>query len=248
MADDEVAAAIVVSGLHVVRGGHDVIPDLTTSVPAGQVVGLLGPSGSGKSTLLRSVVGVQIVAGGTVTVLGQPAGSPSLRRRVGYVTQAASVYDDLTVRDNVHYFAGLLAPVRAHRAVGEVADRVIGDVGLTDQAGARVGALSGGQRSRVSLACALVGDPEVLVLDEPTVGLDPVLRRDLWGHFARLARGGCTLLVSSHVMDEATRCDRLLLLREGRLLADTTPDGLLADTGAPDADEAFLRLVEGAAR
>lgn len=239
-------AAIVVSGLHVVRGGRDVLPDLTLSVPVGQVVGLLGPSGSGKSTLLRAVVGVQVVAGGTVTVLGQPAGSPGLRRRVGYVTQAGSVYDDLTVRDNVRYFAGLLAAGRGHRDVVAAADRVIGAVDLTDHADVLAGALSGGERSRVSLACALVGDPEVLVLDEPTVGLDPVLRRDLWALFAGLARDGRTLLVSSHVMDEATRCDRLLLLREGRLLADTTPGQLLADTGAADADQAFLRLVDGA--
>ena len=237
--------AIEIVGLHVVRGGREVIPDLSLSVPAGQVVGLLGPSGSGKSTLIRAVVGVQVVAGGTVTVLGEPAGSPGLRHRVAYVTQAGSVYDDLTVRDNVRYLAGILG-VTGRRAVAEAAERAIEEVDLTSHADVRAGSLSGGQRSRVSLACALVAHPEVLVLDEPTVGLDPVLRRDLWALFAGLAREGRTLLVSSHVMDEATRCDRLVLLREGRVLADTTPAELLTDTGAADADEAFLQLVDAA--
>lgn len=235
--------AIEITGLHVVRGGREVIPDLSLSVPSGQVVGLLGPSGSGKSTLIRAVVGVQVVAGGTVTVLGERAGAPGLRHRVGYVTQAGSVYDDLTVRDNVRYLAGVLGTT-GRRAIAAAADRAIEEVDLTSHADVRAGSLSGGQRSRVSLACALVGRPEVLVLDEPTVGLDPVLRRDLWALFAGLARDGRTLLVSSHVMDEATRCDRLVLLREGRVLADTTPAALLADTGAADADDAFLQLVE----
>lgn len=239
----ESGPAIEIAGLRVVRGGREVIPDLSLSVPAGQVVGLLGPSGSGKSTLIRAVVGVQIVAGGTVTVLGEPAGSSGLRHRVAYVTQAGSVYDDLTVRDNVRYLAGILG-VSGRRAVAEAADRAIDKVDLASHADVRAGSLSGGQRSRVSLACALVADPEVLVLDEPTVGLDPVLRRDLWALFTGLARDGRALLVSSHVMDEATRCDRLVLLREGRILADTTPADLLADTGAADADEAFLLLVD----
>jgi ABC-2 type transport system ATP-binding protein len=183
-------------------------------------------------------VGVQQVRSGSVTVLGRPAGSAELRSRVGYVTQAPSVYADLTVRENVRYFAAL------YGMSAREADAAIADVGLGDAAGQLVRELSGGQQGRVSLACALVGCPEVLVLDEPTVGLDPVLRRDLWALFARLAHDGCTLLVSSHVMDEATRCDRLLLLREGRLLADETPAGLLARTGAPDAEQAFLSLID----
>lgn len=238
---DPADAAVRVVGLRVVRGGREVLPDLTTSVPRGQVVGLLGPSGSGKSTLMRAVVGVQVVAGGTVTVLGEPAGSAALRRRVAYVTQSPSVYDDLSARANVRYFASLLGATR------RAADEALARVDLTARADGRCRDLSGGELSRVSLACALVGDPEVLVLDEPTVGLDPVLRRDLWDLFARLASEGRSLLVSSHVMDEATRCDRLVLLRDGRVLADTTPARLLADTGAADADEAFLRLVTGRA-
>jgi ABC-2 type transport system ATP-binding protein len=231
-------SAVVVDGLRVVRGSREVLPGISLTVPRGQVVGLLGPSGGGKTTLLRAIVGVQIIAGGTVTVLGEAAGSPALRSRVGYVTQEPSVYGDLTVRANLNYFAALVGAPR------EAVDRTIEAVDLTADAGSTVNRLSGGQRSRVSLGAALVGSPELLVLDEPTVGLDPVLRRDLWAFFHRLASAGTTLLVSSHVMDEATRCDRLLLLRDGHLLADETPDGLLARTGATDAEGAFLALIE----
>ena len=217
------------------------LPDLSLDVETGAVTGLLGPSGSGKSTLLRAIVGTQIVAGGDVTVLDLPAGSPPLRRRVGYVTQAASVYGDLTVRENLTYFARILGASRGR--VTEIIDRV-GLAGETDRVVSR---LSGGQQARVSLATALLHAPELLVLDEPTVGLDPVLRRDLWDFFHELAAGGATLLVSSHVMDEADRCDRLLLLRDGALLASETPAGLRARTGCDDLDHAFLRLVESGA-
>jgi ABC-2 type transport system ATP-binding protein len=234
--------AIAVRDLRVVRGSRTVIPGLTLDVPRGQVVGLLGPSGCGKTTLMRSIVGVQVVAGGQVQVLGRPAGSSDLRQRVGYVTQAPSVYADLTVAENLRYFAAVIGVRR--RALAAEVQRVLELVDLTDHAGARVDALSGGQSSRVSLGAALVGAPELLVLDEPTVGLDPVLRRDLWALFARLASDGSTLLVSSHVMDEASRCDRLMLMREGIMLADDTLDGVLAATGAPDIEAAFLALVE----
>jgi len=229
--------AVVVRDLVVERGRRRVLQDLSFSVPPGQVTGLLGPSGSGKSTLIRAVVGVQRVRSGEVTVLGVPAGSPGLRTRVGYVTQAPSVYADLTVRENARYFAALYG-----RGARE-ADAAVADVGLADAAHQLVGSLSGGQRGRASLACALVGEPEVLVLDEPTVGLDPVLRVELWERFAALAAAGATLLVSSHVMDEAARCDRLLLLRDGALLADTTPARLRADGRSDDLEQAFLTLV-----
>lgn len=230
---------VVVEQLRVVRGGRPVIDGLDLTVPAGQVVGLLGPSGCGKTTLMRAIVGVQRVAGGRVEVDGQPAGHPSLRRRVGYVTQAPSVYGDLTVRENLRYFAQVVGAPAAD------VDRVIGEVGLPDSEHRRVGHLSGGQSARVSLAVALLGHPALLVLDEPTVGLDPILRRDLWQLFGRLAQHGRTLLVSSHVMDEATRCDRLVLMRDGAVLADGTLPELLARTGAADVEQAFLRLVEG---
>jgi ABC-2 type transport system ATP-binding protein len=235
------ADAITVSGLRVVRGGKVVLPGIDLTVPAGSLVGLLGPSGSGKTTLMRAIVGVQVVAGGTVEVLGRPAGDPGLRHEVGYVTQAPSVYPDLTVAENLGYFANLLGT-----GVDDV-DRVLAAVDLTANAGRRVSTLSGGETSRVSLAAALLGNPRLLVLDEPTVGLDPVLRRDLWDLFTRVAAGGATILVSSHVMDEAVRCERLLLMRDGRLLADETLPELLARTGAADVEQAFLTLVDGAA-
>ena len=230
--------ALALDRLRVVRGGRLVLDDVSLSVPRGSVTGLLGPSGCGKSTLMRSVVGVQVVAGGTVDVLGRPAGSAALRSLVGYVTQAPSVYADLTVRENLRYFAAVLGAPRSD------VDRVVSEVGLDSHADAVVGRLSGGQEARVSLAAALLGEPELLVLDEPTVGLDPVLRRDLWRLFRGLAARGTTLLVSSHVMDEASQCDRLLLMREGRILADDTQAGLLARTGADDVESAFLALVE----
>jgi len=233
------ATTIEITGLRVDRGGVTVLHDLTLGIEGGVVTGLLGPSGSGKSTLMRAIVGVQDVAAGNVDVLGLPAGTPALRSRVGYVTQSPSVYGDLSVRENLTYFARVLGVARIR------VDQVIERVGLADSAAHLVGRLSGGQKARVSLATALLGEPEVLVLDEPTVGLDPVLRRDLWDFFHELAGGGTTLLVSSHVMDEAARCDRLLLLREGLILADLAPDELLRRTGAADLDAAFLRLVEG---
>jgi ABC-2 type transport system ATP-binding protein len=220
------------------RGGRRVLHGIDCTVPTGSVTGLLGPSGGGKSTLLRSIVGVQRVTGGTVTVLGRPAGSAPLRRRVGYTTQELSVYRDLTARGNAHYFAALAGVPAA------AADEALHDVGLGGQVDLLVGRMSGGQAARVSLACGLLGHPDLLVLDEPTVGLDPVLRRDLWVLFAELAAGGTTLLVSSHVMDEAGRCQRLLLLREGRIIADGTPAQIRSDTGKNDLEEAFLRLIE----
>jgi ABC-2 type transport system ATP-binding protein len=231
-------SAIRVDRLHVVRGGNVVLPELSCEVAQGSVTGLLGPSGSGKTTLIRAIVGVQRVAGGSVEVLGEPAGAKPLRSRVGYMTQAPSVYGDLTVRENLRFFARVLGAPR------EAVERVLGEVSLAEHADRVVSRLSGGQHARVSLATALLGKPDLLVLDEPTVGLDPVLRRDLWQLFHDLADGGATLLVSSHVMEEADRCDALLLLRDGRLLAQATPAELLARTGADRLDDAFLRLVE----
>lgn len=234
--------AVEVDRLRVARGGRPVIGELSWSVPAGLVVGLLGPSGCGKTTLMRSLVGVQKIAGGTVRVLGMPAGGSALRDRVGYVTQSPSVYADLTIEENLRYFAAVVGVRR--KDLSEQVDRVLGLVDLRNRAGAQVAKLSGGQRSRVSLAAALLGSPELLVLDEPTVGLDPVLRRDLWGLFHQLAGEGTTLIVSSHVMDEAGRCDRLLLMRDGAVLAEDTLPGLLQTTGTQDVESAFLALVD----
>ena len=230
--------AIRIEDLRVVRGGTEVLRGVSLSVAQRSVTGLLGPSGCGKSTLMRSIVGVQIVAGGTVEVLGLPAGSAPLRRRIGYVTQAPSVYGDLTVVENLRYFARVVdaGPDR----VGAVLD----SVGLAGFASRLTSTLSGGQWARVSLASALLGEPELLVLDEPTVGLDPVLRAELWQMFHELARDGATLLVSSHVMDEAGECDQLLLMRDGTLLEQSTPDELRRRTGQDDLSKAFLAVIE----
>ena len=233
MSDD----AVVIDGLRVRRGRHDVFDGLSLRIPRGQVIGLLGPSGCGKTTLMRSIVGVQRTHGGSVTVLGEAAGARGLRRRVSYGTQGSAVYTDLTVRENLRYFASVLGAPR------DDVDRVLTQVGLASQANQAVDALSGGQLNRVSLGAALLGAPELVVLDEPTVGLDPVLRAELWTLFREIADAGTTMLVSSHVMDEALRCDRLLLMRDGRIIADTTPQQLLADTGQTDAEAAFLTLI-----
>ncbi len=236
-ADPPASSAVVIQGLNVTRGGTPALRDVDLSIPRGSITGLLGPSGCGKTTLMRCVVGTQIIESGTVTVLGRPAGSTPLHHRVGYVTQEPSVYLDISIRDNVRYFASLYG--RGHDAVEDTIEAV----GLSTHADHAAGDLSGGQLGRVSLACALVGRPDVLVLDEPTVGLDPVLRAELWDHFADLAASGATLLVSSHVMDEADHCESLLLLREGRLLAHVSPDELRRRTGKSNLEEAFLVLI-----
>lgn len=230
-------AAIELDGLSVRRGGREVLRGIAAAVPAGRITGLLGPSGSGKTTLMRAIMGVQRIRAGAATVLGRPAGHPQLRRIVSYVTQAPSVYRDLTVEQNVRYFGSLYGLPAAS------ADEAVRAVGLGEVAKRLITQLSGGQQGRVSLACALVADPALIVLDEPTVGLDPVLREDLWARFRQMAADGVTVLVSSHVMDEARRCDRLILLREGAIVADETPAELLDRTGAPDLDAAFLTLI-----
>jgi ABC-2 type transport system ATP-binding protein len=232
--------AVEIDDLLVVRRGRTVLERLDVRIGAG-VTGLLGPSGCGKSTLMRCLVGVQRVAGGSVTVFGEPAGSRPLRDRVGYVTQAASVYDDLTLGENLRFFARVLG-------VGQDAvTQAVSAVDLDARRDQVVGRMSGGQRSRASLAVALLGSPDLLVLDEPTVGLDPVLREDLWALFHRLADAGTAVFVSSHVMDEAERCDRLLLMREGRVIADGTPQEIKEKAGADDVESAFLAIVREAA-
>ena len=239
-AGNEQENAISVRDLDVYRGGKRVLPAISVEVPSGVVTGLLGPSGSGKTTLMRAIVGVQIVRSGDVTVLGRPAGTAPLRHRVAYVTQAPSVYGDLTVRENLAYFARVL------RAPSHRIDETIERTGLRGQARQMVRTLSGGERSRASLAIALLGDPDLLVLDEPTVGLDPVLRAELWRQFHELADEGKTVLVSTHVMDEAERCDELILMREGRIVATGAPRTLLEQTETETLEGAFLALAEAA--
>ena len=231
-------AVVDISHLRVIRGKRPALHDFSVRIARGSITGLLGPSGCGKTTLMRCIVGTQLIASGTVRVLGQPAGSASLRRRVGYLPQDPTIYNDLRVVDNVRYFASL------YGFDSRAADFAIDRVGLSDHSTAYCGNLSGGQRTRVSLACALVCQPELLVLDEPTVGLDPVLRADLWEQFTDLARGGTTLLVSSHVMDEADHCGDLLLMRDGHLVAHTTPTQLREDTRCTSLEDAFLSIIK----
>jgi ABC-2 type transport system ATP-binding protein len=230
--------AITADRLRVSRGRHEVLHDLSFTVARGTVTGLLGPNGSGKTTLIRAIVGAQVIDSGSLDVLGAPAGSAPLRRQIGYSTQDPAIYADLTVTENLRYFAAVLGTDPSD------VDRLVDEVGLSDSARKLGGELSGGQRNRLSLAVALLGTPELLVLDEPTVGFDPLVRRDLWRLFYRLAKTGVTVLVSSHVMDEAGRCERLLLLREGLLLADGSPAELRSRIGIEDLEEVFLRLVE----
>lgn len=241
----DVAPVVAGRGLLVRRRGHVILNDLTFSIPRGQVTGLLGPSGCGKTTLLRVLVGVQAITAGEVTVHGLPAGHPRLRARVGYATQSPAVYPDLTLTENLRYFGTVLG-LRGRRLAEAIAATVT-SVDLTGLEGRLVGTYSGGQLARVGLAVALLGSPDLLVLDEPTVGLDPVLRRDLWEMFHRLAASGASLLVSSHVMDEAARCDHLLFMREGRFLAAAAPRQILDRTATPDLEAAFLALAAGGA-
>ena len=230
--------ALVIDYLKVTRGSRRVLKGVSISLEKGSITGLLGPSGSGKSTLIRSIAGVQKVESGTVTILGRPAGSRAARASVGYMTQASAAYKDLTVRENVAHWA------RIARAPASAVDEIISQLRLTDRAHALASNISGGQASRLSLACTMVGNPPVLLLDEPTVGLDPVLREEIWGLIRERAAAGTTVLVSSHVMDEAQRCDSLVFIREGDILATGTAESILEDTATSSMDAAFLALAK----
>lgn len=233
------SGSIVAKRLSVIKDKTDILKNLNFTVEHGTVTGLIGPSGSGKTTLMRAIVGMQIISGGSLTIDDLSAGDPKLRSVIGYVTQNPSVYDDLTVIQNLKYFASLVD------ASERDAMKVLHEVDLMRQKGQLVASLSGGQRARVSLAIALLGDPQVLVLDEPTVGLDPVLRQKLWKTFNHLAKQGKTILVSSHVMDEADRCDSLMLMRDGKLIYNGTRRDLLKKAHARSIEAAFISLVEG---
>jgi ABC-2 type transport system ATP-binding protein len=231
--------ALICRDLTVLRGGRAVLDQVSFELCSGEVTGLFGPSGCGKTTLMRSIVGLQRSTRGAITVLGRPAGDPPLRSHVAYTTQAPSIYADLSVHENFRYFARIVGA--SSRRVAETID----EVGLQGLDRRVVATLSGGEIARVSLGVALLGDAEMLVLDEPTVGLDPLLRLDLWQLFRTIAARRRSLLVSSHVLDEATHCDRLILLREGRVLAFGAPRAICAQAGAASIEQAFIALVRG---
>lgn len=235
-------SAIQMDNVSVVLGGYyHALKHVSVDLPAGKVVGFIGPSGAGKTTLIRSIVGRQRLSDGSITINGLPAGSAKLRSQISYMTQEVSVYGDLTVRENVQYFATMFGIGR--KEMGAAISDILRTVDMADHAGQLVGKLSGGQKQRVSLAIALIGYPKVMVLDEPTVGLDPVLREELWRLFRNLASSGTTLIISSHVMDEAERCDDLLLIRNGELLAHGSPKALCEQTGTSSVEKSFLKLV-----
>ncbi len=231
-------AAIIARDVTVKKNKKTILDKLTFEVSEGTITGLIGPSGSGKTTLMRAIVGVQKTSGGELTVLAQKAGSRKLRRSIGYVTQSPAVYSDLTILQNLFYFGALVGANHAR------VEKVVKQVQLQGQRDQLVESLSGGQKARVSLAIALLGDPDLYVFDEPTVGLDPVLRNELWDMFKSMASNGKTLLVSSHVMDEADRCDNLLLVRDGKLLWNNTREALLAKTKKESVGDAFVAMIK----
>lgn len=241
--DGSMPSVISIQRLSVTLGGrYQALTDVSLNLPTGRITGLIGPSGAGKTTLIRSIVGRQQLTSGQLTVLGQPAGAPGLRSKVSYMTQERSVYEDLTVGENIRYFATMHG--LTGRAGKRAADEALAAVHLADKRAVLVGSLSGGQKQRVSLAIALLGQPKLLVLDEPTVGLDPLLREELWTLFRRLRDQGKTIIISSHVMDEAERCDELVLIRDGQVIATGSPSDLCRRTGTKTVEQSFLKLVE----
>lgn len=234
--------AVSVKGVSIVLGGHfKALDSVSVELARGKVTGIIGPSGAGKTTLIRSIVGRQRITDGQIAVLGSPAGTPVLRSQVSYMTQEVSVYPDLTVQENLRYFATMTG--HSKKDSPQIVQDVLQAVHMTDRASVLVRDLSGGQKQRISLAIALIGSPKLMVLDEPTVGLDPVLRDQLWKLFSRLAGNGTTLIISSHSMDEAGRCDDLVLIRDGKMIAHDTPAELCNKTGTKTIEQSFLKLV-----
>lgn len=233
---------VEIKNLDVVLGKKfKALNNISVNLSKGSIVGFIGPSGAGKTTLIRSIVGRQRFVKGSISVFGISAGDKRLRNQVSYMTQEASVYSDLTVSENLEYFATMVG-IKRKDMKAEVA-RLLDEVDLKSQAKQIVGSMSGGQKQRVSLAIALIGQPKLMVLDEPTVGLDPALREQLWRLFRKLSAGGTTLIISSHVMDEAERCDELILIRDGEILAYDTPTGLCEKTGTDSVEKSFLKLI-----
>ena len=228
--------AVDVSDVSRSFGSIKALDGVTLRVRRGEIYGLLGPNGAGKTTLIRLICGLLEAQAGTVTVLGQTMPNVRVLRQIGYMTQQAALYPSISVEENVRFFAAI-------NGAEDGVDQALELVHLSERRGSVVSTLSGGMRQRCSLACALVHRPELLLLDEPTVGVDPQLRVQFWDYFRRLAAAGTTIIVSSHVMDEADRCQRLGLIQYGRVLAEGTPSDLRAQGGSQNLEEAFLALA-----
>ena len=234
--------SVKIKSLSITLGGHfKALKNINLELPIGKTIGFIGPSGAGKTTLIRGIVGNLRISSGEISVFDKAAGSVNLREQVSYMTQELSVYPDLTVKENLKYFITMTGQHR--KASGDTLKDVLELVDMTNKSDSLVSDLSSGQKQRVSLAVALIGSPKLMVLDEPTVGLDPVLREKLWDLFAKLASQGTTLIISSHSMDEAGRCDDLVLIRDGKLVAHSSPKELLQSTGTKTIEESFLKLV-----
>jgi ABC-2 type transport system ATP-binding protein len=232
--------AVSVEGVSKSFGAIRAVERVVLRVAFGQTFGLLGPSGCGKTTLIRLILGLLTPAAGSVTVLGERMPTRRVMHDVGYMPQSPALYDDLTVAENVGFFANLYG-LRSREPV----ERVVSLMELGERLRSPIHTLSGGMKRRVSMACALVHRPRLLLLDEPTVGLDPRLRANFWGYFRRLNEQGVTIIASTHVMDEAEHCHRLGLMREGRVLVEGTPSELRQNAGAATLEEAFLTYAEG---
>jgi ABC-2 type transport system ATP-binding protein len=226
--------------LHKHFGAIRAVDGIDLSVKSGEIYGLLGPNGSGKTTLIRLLIGLLEPTSGSVKLLGQNIPNKAILAQAGYMTQASALYEDLTVRENITFFAEMCGRIE-RTWVNEVIDLVA----LKDRSHSLVRTLSGGLKQRTSLACSLVHKPRLLLLDEPTVGIDPQLRATFWSYFRQMASSGSTLIISSHVMDEAERCDRLGFMRQGKLLAEGSASELRAQAGALNLEEAFLRFAMG---
>lgn len=222
-------------------GAVTALDGVTLRVKRGEIYGLLGPNGAGKTTLIRLLVGLLEAHAGTVTVLGHRMPEVDVLRHVGYMTQQAALYPGLSVEENVRFFAAI-------NGVEDGVKEALEMVDLYERRSSEVSTLSGGMRQRCSLACALVHRPQLLLLDEPTVGVDPQLRVQFWEDFRRMADAGTTIIVSSHVMDEAERCQRLGLIQYGKMLAEGTPGEIRDIAGSTNLEDAFLKLAGTAVR
>jgi len=239
MTDD--TALVRLDGVHLSYGRTEVLHGIDLDVPAGRVTGLVGPSGHGKTTLVNLVVGALRATKGTITVLGEPAPPKRVKAQIGYMPQSDALYDDLTADQNLRFFGALYGMSRA--AMKAAIPTVLHTTDLEAGTGRKtVGRFSGGMKRRLSLAVALLHSPRLLVLDEPTVGLDPVHRVRLWAAFRELTAAGATLLITTHVMDEAAQCDDIVMIHDGRILAQGSPAAVVAGAGTADLESAFLSL------